>query len=89
MITAQKKFHVKRNDEVQVISGSQRGQKGKVLQILTKKNRVIVEGVNMIKKAVRPTQTNPKGGFEEREGSIHISNIKLVKRGDSKAKAGA
>lgn len=73
-----KKFHVKRNDEVEVITGSHKGRRGKVLQILTKKDRVIIEGVNMIKKTVRPTQENPEGGFQEREGSIHISNVKKV-----------
>jgi large subunit ribosomal protein L24 len=85
--TAPKKFHVKKNDEVLVISGAHRGQKGKILQVLTKKNRVIVEGVHMIKKSVRPTQNNPKGGFEEREGSIHISNVKLVNQASKAAKA--
>jgi large subunit ribosomal protein L24 len=72
------KFHVKKDDVVRVISGSQKGAEGKVLQVLRKKNRVIVEGVRLVKKAQRPTQENPKGGFQEKEGSIHISNVKLV-----------
>lgn len=82
-------FHVKRGDEVQVISGANRGQSGKVLQILKKKNRVIVEGVGMLKKHARKTQNNPKGGIEEREGTIHISNLKVVTKGDAKADAKA
>jgi large subunit ribosomal protein L24 len=72
------KFHVKKDDQVRVISGAHKGKEGKVLQILRKEARVIVEGVRMIKKAQRPTQDNPKGGFQDKEGSIHISNVKLV-----------
>jgi large subunit ribosomal protein L24 len=87
-ITVPRRYHVKKNDEVLVISGAHKGQKGKVLQILTKKARVIIEGVHMIKKSVRPTQTNPKGGFEQREGSIHVSNLKLVAAGEKPAKGG-
>ena len=60
VIAAPKKFHVKKDDEVEVISGSHRGKKGRILQILTGKSRVIVEGVALIKKASRPTQTNPE-----------------------------
>ncbi|MEM6821772.1 MAG: 50S ribosomal protein L24 [Verrucomicrobiota bacterium] len=78
-LTLPRKFHVKRNDEVEVISGVHKGQSGKVLQVLRKKGRVIVEGVNVRKKAIRPTQDNPQGGFEEKETSLHISNVKLVK----------
>jgi large subunit ribosomal protein L24 len=81
------KFHIKRNDEVEVMSGSNRGKKGKVLQILTKNNRVIVEGVNLIKRATRPTQANPKGGFIEKEGSIHISNVRAVAKKEAKPAA--
>ena len=63
-----------------VISGSQRGRKGKVLEIITNSSRALIEGVNMIKKHVRPTQDNPKGGVMEREGTVHISNLKLISR---------
>lgn len=73
-----RKMHVKRGDEVVVTSGAHRGQKGKVLQVLRKKDRAIVEGVNIIKRHARATQANPKGGIEEREGSIHTSNLKVV-----------
>jgi large subunit ribosomal protein L24 len=72
------KFHVKKDDVVRVISGADRGKEGKVLQVLRKQNRVIVEGVRIVKKAQRPTQDNPKGGFQEKEGPIHISNVKLI-----------
>jgi len=78
-LTLPNKFHVKRDDEVEVINGAHRGKSGKILQVLRKKGAVIVEGVNLRKKAVRPTQENQKGGFEEREMPIHISNVKLVK----------
>ena len=73
-------FHVRKGDEVEVITGSQRGRKGKILEIKTESLRVLIEGVNMIKRHVRPTQDNPKGGVVEREGTIHISNVKLLNR---------
>ena len=74
----QASYHVKKGDEVIVIAGTQRGKKGKVLKISRVSNRVLVEGVNLIKKVARPTQENPQGGIKELEGSIHISNLKLV-----------
>ncbi|NJL19112.1 MAG: 50S ribosomal protein L24 [Bdellovibrionaceae bacterium] len=77
-------FHVKRNDEVAVIRGAHKGGSGRILHILRKKMSVVIEGVNLRKKAVRPTQNNPKGGFEEREFPIHISNVRLVKAGDAR-----
>jgi large subunit ribosomal protein L24 len=85
-VKPQPKFHVRKDDTVEVISGSHRGSKGRVLQILTKRNRVVIEGVGLFKKHVRPSQTNPKGGVEEREGSIHISNVRKVE-GAKAAKA--
>ena len=72
-------YHVKKDDEVLVISGAHKGKQGRVLQVLRGKARVIVEGVNLSKKAVRPTQDRPKGGFDEKEGTIHVSNVKVVK----------
>ncbi|HEY8965089.1 MAG TPA: 50S ribosomal protein L24 [Candidatus Methylacidiphilales bacterium] len=74
----QASFHIKKGDEVIVVAGTQRGQKGKVLKISRVSNRALVEGVNLIKKAARPTQENPQGGIKESEGSIHVSNLKLV-----------
>ncbi len=72
------KTHVKKNDEVEVISGEHKGSQGKVLQVLPEKGRVLVEGVRMIKKAERKSEDLPEGGIIEREGPIHISNVKLV-----------
>lgn len=72
------KFHVKRGDTVQVITGVHNGSTGKVLQVLPAKSQVLIEGVRMIKKHQRKTQENPNGAIIEREGPIHISNVKLV-----------
>ena len=77
--------HVKRGDEVVVISGAERGKRGKIIRILTKKDRVIVEGVQMIKRHMRKSQTQPQGAIVEREGTIHISNVMLAERYDAKA----
>ena len=70
--------NVKKGDEVIVIAGDHKNKKGKVLQVIRDKNRVIVEGVNMIKKHERKTQDNPQGSIIEREASIHYSNVKLA-----------
>jgi large subunit ribosomal protein L24 len=70
---------VRKNDEVIVISGKDRGKRGRVLQVLPERNRVVVEGVNVIKRHTRPNpQRNIKGGIVEREGSIHASNVQPV-----------
>lgn len=71
--------HVKKGDTVTVISGHEsiKGKSGKVLQVFRGKNRVIVEGLRMIKKHQKATQTNQQGGIVEREGSIHISNVRF------------
>ncbi len=72
------KFHVKRGDAVKVISGNHRGSSGKILQVIAEKSQVLIEGVRMIKKHQRKTQENPNGAIIEREGPIHISNVKIV-----------
>lgn len=72
------KTHVKKNDEVVVISGNHKGETGKVLQVFPEKEQVLVEGVRLIKKHARRTQDRPEGGIIEKEGAIHISNVKLV-----------
>jgi large subunit ribosomal protein L24 len=72
------KFHVKKGDEVVVLSGNHRGASGKVLQVLSKKNQVLIEGVRLIKKTRRKSQDNPNGAIITREGPIHISNVKLT-----------
>ena len=72
------RFHVKKGDNVIVISGNHKGSTGKILQILAKKKRVLIEGVRMIKKHVRKSQDHPEGGIIELEGPIHVSNVKKI-----------
>jgi len=72
------KFHVRKGDTAIVIAGNDKGQKGKVLEVLRAKNRAIIEGVNMITKHVKPSANNPEGGIEKTEAPIHISNIMVV-----------
>jgi len=72
------KFHIKRGDEVVVLSGSQAGKRGKVLEIHRAKSRAIIEGVNMVKKAMKKTKETDKGGIVEREGSLHVSKLMLA-----------
>jgi large subunit ribosomal protein L24 len=77
---------VRKNDEVIVIAGKDRGKTGRVLQVLPERNRVVVEGVNVIKRHTRPNpQKNIKGGIVEREGSIHASNVQPVDPESGKA----
>ncbi len=85
----QAKFHVKKNDEVVVLSGTQQGKRGKVLEVLRDRSRVIVEGVNFIKKSSRKSQQQPEGGIIEREGALHISKIMLASDYDSRKGATA
>jgi large subunit ribosomal protein L24 len=72
------KFHVKKGDQVEVIAGNFKGSSGKVLEVLPRKQRVLVEGVRLIKKHLRKSQDNPSGKIAEREGPIHISNVRLL-----------
>jgi large subunit ribosomal protein L24 len=70
---------IRKNDNVVVLSGRDRGKRGRVLSVLPEKNRLIVEGVNMLKRHTKPNpQRNIKGGIVEREGTIHASNVQLV-----------
>jgi large subunit ribosomal protein L24 len=71
-------FHVKRGDTVEVITGNHKGATGKVLQVLAKKQHVLIEGVRMIKKHTKRSQDAPQGAIIEREGPIHISNVKVA-----------
>jgi large subunit ribosomal protein L24 len=80
------KFHVKKGDQVEVISGNFKGSSGKILQVLPQKHRVLIEGVRIIKKHLRKSQDNPTGKIAEREGPIHISNVKLVERAEKPAR---
>jgi large subunit ribosomal protein L24 len=69
---------LKKNDRVRVISGNHKGKEGKILKVYREKNRLIVEGVNIIKRHTRPTQKNPQGGISQREAPIHISNVMFI-----------
>ena len=71
-------MRIKKNDMVEVITGKNRGRRGKVIRVLSKKNRVLVEGVNILKKHERPSQQNQQGGITEREYPIDLSNVMLV-----------
>jgi large subunit ribosomal protein L24 len=69
---------IKKNDLVVVIAGNDRGKRGKVLKVFPEKQRIIVEGVNFVKRHQRPTQKQPQGGIMTREGGIHVSNVMLL-----------
>jgi large subunit ribosomal protein L24 len=72
------KMHVRSGDRVRVIRGNFAGSEGTVLRVLTKENRVVVEGVNMRKRHMRPTQANPEGGIVTFEAPVHASNVMLL-----------
>ncbi len=74
----QKKLNIKKGDNVVVITGESKGQKGRVLEVKRDKDRALVEGVNMVKKHTKPNSKNPQGGIIEQEAPIHISNLMLV-----------
>ncbi|PYZ95704.1 50S ribosomal protein L24 [Alteribacter lacisalsi] len=71
-------MHVKKGDSVKVISGKDKGKEGKVLEAYPSNNRVLVEGVNMVKKHAKPSQANPQGGILNQEAAIHASNVMPV-----------
>lgn len=79
-------FHVKKGDQVQVITGNHKGAAGKVLAVLPKKQQVLIEGVRLIKKHTKKSQDNPQGAIIQREGPIHISNVKAVEQTEIKSK---
>ena len=72
------KMNVKKGDKVRVIAGKDKGKEGEVLRVVTASERVVVEKVNLVKKAQRPTQANPQGGITTVEAPIHVSNVMLV-----------
>ena len=72
------KIKIKSGDTVQVIAGDHKGTEGKVLKVLRDKNKAIIEGVNMVKKHMKPSAQNPQGGIVEKEAPIHISNLSLL-----------
>lgn len=69
---------IKKGDTVIVVTGKDKGKKGKVLSVNPERGFVVIEGVNILKKHVKPTQKNPKGGVITQEGGVHISNVKLI-----------
>jgi large subunit ribosomal protein L24 len=75
------KLKVKKGDIVKVIAGDAKGQEGKVLEVITDKNKVLVEGVNMISKHAKPSAKNPQGGIVKQEAPINISNVMVVVNG--------
>jgi len=74
----QKKLHIKKGDNVIVLSGESKGQRGRVLEVIRDKERAIVEGVNMVSKHTKPNAQNPQGGIIKKEAAVHISNLMLV-----------
>jgi large subunit ribosomal protein L24 len=83
-----KKIKIKTGDNVKVITGNNKGSEGKVLKIVSDKNRLLVEGVNMVKKHMKPNAQNPQGGIIEKEASIHVSNVSLLTSSGEPTKVG-
>jgi large subunit ribosomal protein L24 len=79
------KQHVKKGDEIVVISGADKGKRGKIITVYPKNQRVIVEGVHLIKKHQKKSQQNPNGAILEREGTLHVSNVMLAAKFDARA----
>ena len=73
-----KKIKIKKGDNIKIICGEHKGSEGKVVKILKEKNKLIVEGINIVKKHLKPNSQNPKGGIKEVESPIHISNVTLL-----------
>ena len=76
---------IKKDDQVMIIAGKDKGKTGKVLRVFSKRERILVEQINMIKKAQRPTQENQQGGFLEIESPVHISNVMLIDKKTNRA----
>ncbi len=74
----QSKLHIRKGDLVMVLAGDDKDKEGKVLEVLTEKNRAIVEGINMVTKHQKPSAGKPEGGIKKMEGTIHISNLMLI-----------
>ena len=82
------KCHVKKGDVVVIISGSNKGKRGKIIEVQRNKRRVIVEGAAMIKRHTKKNQQNPNGAIIEREGTVHLSNVMKAEAYDASAKRG-
>lgn len=78
-------LHVKSGDEIVILAGTEKGKRGKIIAVLPKTERVIVEGINLIKKHVRKSQQYPEGAILEREGTVHVSNVMLAEKFDARA----
>jgi large subunit ribosomal protein L24 len=81
------KAHVKKGDEVVVLAGKEKGKRGKIIAVFPKRERAIVEGLQMIKRHTRKSQQNPNGAIVEREGSIHLSNLMRAEHAPQAAEA--
>ncbi|MDE3068822.1 MAG: 50S ribosomal protein L24 [Verrucomicrobiota bacterium] len=79
------KCHVKKGDEVVVLAGADKGKRGKIIAVSPSKQRVLVEGVRLIKRHMRKSQQHPQGAIVEREGGIHLSNVMKTERFDARA----
>ena len=77
------KFKIKSGDTVKVLAGDHKGSEGKVLQIFKDKDRVLVEGVNMVSKHTKPSAASPQGGIVKKEAPLHISNVALIENGEA------
>ena len=72
---------IKKGDTVQIVTGNETGKTGRVIKVFHAKDKIIVEGINNVKKHARPTQENPQGGILEKEAAIHVSNVMLISGG--------
>ena len=72
---------IKKGDTVQIMSGNEAGKSGRIIKVFRTKNKIVVEGLNMVKKHARPTQENPQGGIIQKEAAIHISNVMFIADG--------
>ena len=79
------KCHVKKGDEVVVLAGKEKGKRGKIIAVMPKTQRVIVEGLQMIKRHERKSQQNPQGAIVQREGTMHLSNVKKAELAEQPA----
>ena len=78
-------FHVKKGEEVVVLAGKEKGKRGKIIAVNSTKQRVIIEGVQMIKRHTPKSQQHPQGAIVEREGSVHVSNVMVATNFDARA----
>ena len=80
-----RRFHVRKGDEVVVIAGAEKGKRGRIIEMITGKQRAIVEGIALIKRHTRKSQQHPQGAIVEREGTVHVSNLMKADKFDARA----